>query len=94
MSAPRIAIANFRRDGVPYYSNFLPTIADSYDPVYTTPQTRFGSCSATGGVVRVNNCNYNQNGAVPMAVGEGDKCVCLLPNGVYGCFGNENEQCM
>jgi hypothetical protein len=94
MSAPRVAIANFRRDGLPYYSNNLPTIADSYDPVYSTPQTKYGSCSASGSVLRINSCNYQQNGAVPMVVGDGSQCVCVLPSGSFGCFNNESERCM
>lgn len=93
MSAVKFQLADFRRDGEPF-SGPWPTTADSYNPVFATPQGKYGSCTATGGVLRINNCNYQQQSAIPLVLPEGNACVCMLPDGRTGCFDNDNEKCL
>lgn len=92
MSAAKVGIANYRRDGEPYFSQFMASIADSYSPIYNN-HTKYGSCTYTGGQLRINNCNYAA-GYIPSPMQNGNSCVCMhVTSGEYGCFSNENEIC-
>jgi hypothetical protein len=93
MSAVKPQLENYRREGPPMSGPWAQT-ADSYNPVYQDGTGKFGSCTATGGQIRINNCNYQGYGAIPLAVDQGGACVCVHPSGLYGCFDNPYEKCL
>lgn len=74
--------------------NQWPLIADSYSPYYATPQTIYGSCDFAGGVLRRNNCNFQQGGYRPQGLLNGN-CRCINPDKTdWGCFNQQGSECV
>lgn len=90
MSAARIAVENLRREGEPFFVAQMPVVADSYSPIYNN-KIGFGTCTATGNQLRINNCNYQTHGAIPIV--NNNSCICLLPNGRKGCNNESDTWC-
>ena len=81
-----------------FHTNFpygpYPLVADSYDPRYDTPQTRYGRCACAGGKVILNNCNFQQSGTRPQCV-RGKGCRCVTMDGQdWGCFNRPKSYCI
>ena len=76
------------------YGYFYPYVADSYDPRYATPQTKYGSCICRGGRVTSNKCNFNQGGYYPQCLQGGFGCRCANFSGDHGCYNEVGDACV
>lgn len=75
-------------------SSYWPLQADSPNPMYATPNTKYGTCDCTGGAVSHNACNYQQNGYVPQCLANGMNCRCVNMQGTdSGCFNKKGAAC-
>jgi len=73
---------------------YYPLVADSYDPRYATPQTKFGSCNCFGARVTQNKCNYGQGGFYPQCLANGRGCRCANFQGEFGCYNDAGTACI
>lgn len=76
-------------------AGFWPAVADSYNPIYITPQTLYGACDCQGGALTRNNCNFQQGGYRPQCLANGLNCRCTNASGTdSGCFNQPGAPCL